>query len=65
MCITVMCHHMGEALSWEELAERHRADATDDHTDALEESVEPAADRLDDEPAGEEPPAEPRAPADD
>jgi len=56
---------MGEALSWEELAERHRADATDDHTDALEESVEPAADRLDDEPAGEEPPAEPRAPADD
>jgi hypothetical protein len=56
---------MGEALSWEELAERHRADATDDQPDAIDESVEPAADRPDEEPAGEEPPAEPRAPADD
>jgi len=56
---------MGEALSWEELAERHRADATDDHSDALDESVEPVADRPDEEPASEEPPTEPRAPADD
>ncbi len=52
-----MCHHMGEALSWTEIERRHRSEAADDRPeDAVEEPVEP------DE---SEPPAEPRAPADD
>ena len=61
-----MCHHMGEALSWEELAERHRADAEDERPETRDEPAEAVGDTLPSETAAsEEPPAEPRAPADD
>jgi hypothetical protein len=54
-----MCHHVDEALSWEELKERHRSDAADDRAD------EPTApdDRVEEPTEIDEP--EPRAPADD
>ena len=63
MCMVVMCHHYDEAMTWEEVQARHRADETDERVDEI-----PDADAVD-EPAGDaeetEPPAEPRAPADD
>ena len=60
MVIVAMCHHVDEAISWTELERRHRAEAADDRSEtAAEEPTERA------EPDESEPPAEPRAPADD
>ncbi len=60
--IVVMCYEHDEALSWKELQARHRPAEADERDET------PDADAVD-EPAGEteepEPPAEPRAPADD
>jgi hypothetical protein len=57
----VMCHHYDEAMTWEEIQARHRSEEADERADEIPDAV--------DEPAGEteetEPPAEPRAPADD
>jgi hypothetical protein len=57
-----MCHHYDEAMTWEEVQARHRSE------EAAELDDTPDVDAVD-EPAGEteetEPPAEPRAPADD
>ena len=63
MLSVAMCHHVDEALSWEELQERHRSEKADEPRDDGPDVVTV------DEPAGEreesEPPAEPRVPADD
>ncbi|MDB2252953.1 hypothetical protein PM033_14415 [Halorubrum ezzemoulense] len=63
LSIVAMCHHYDEAMTWEEVRARHRSEEADEEPDAI-----PDADAVD-EPAGEteepEPPAEPRAPADD
>ncbi|MGM0447482.1 MAG: hypothetical protein ACQERM_04405 [Methanobacteriota archaeon] len=73
-----MCHHYDEARTWTEIQARHRSEEADERADetpdvdAVDEPVvdEPVVDEpVVDEPAGEteesEPPAEPRAPADD
>ena len=58
-----MCHHYDEAMTWEELQARHRPEEADEEPGEI-----PDVDAVG-EPAGEaeesEPPAEPRAPADD
>jgi hypothetical protein len=58
-----MCHHHDEAMTWEELQARHRSEEADEEPGEI-----PDVDAVG-EPAGEaeesEPPAEPRAPADD
>ena len=63
MLFVVMCHHVDEALSWEEIQERHRSEEADERREDG-----PDVDAVD-EPAGEreepKPPAEPQVPADD
>ncbi|WP_423996302.1 hypothetical protein [Halorubrum trapanicum] len=62
-----MCHHYDEARTWTEVKARHRSEEADELDEAPD--VDAVDEPVVDEPAGEteepEPPAEPRAPADD
>ncbi|WP_424014085.1 hypothetical protein ACOZ35_13660 [Halorubrum xinjiangense] len=62
-----MCHHYDEARTWTEIQARHRSKEADELDEVPD--VEAVDESVVDEPAGEtedsEPPAEPRAPADD
>lgn len=62
MLFVVMCYDHNEALSWKELQARHRSGEADerDETPDVDAVGEPAG-----ETEAQEPPAEPRAPADD
>ncbi|WP_434523003.1 hypothetical protein [Halorubrum sp. AS12] len=63
-----MCHHYDEARTWTEIQARHRPEEADERDAAPDVDELPDVDAVD-KPAGEteetEPPAEPRAPADD
>ena len=56
----VMCHHYVEARSIEEIRARHRSEEADEEFEGS-----PDTDDFDEPTESEEPPAEPRAPADD
>lgn len=55
-----MCHHNVEARSIEEIRARHRSEEADERFDES-----PDTETVDESAETEEPPAEPRAPADD
>lgn len=55
-----MCHHNVEARSIEEIRARHRSEEADERFDDA-----PDVETVDDPADSEEPPAEPRTPADD
>ena len=63
-----MCHHYDEARTWTEVKARHRSEEADERADEIPD-VDAVDEPVVDEGAGEteetEPPAEPRAPADD
>ncbi|MFC5277587.1 hypothetical protein ACFPM1_02215 [Halorubrum rubrum] len=58
-----MCHHGDEALSLAEIRERHRSLAAEEGADDVSDEPGETDDRAEAEES--EPPAEPRAPADD